>query len=93
MISIPGSRGSNTILGANRRSNFTEGCHTQIPMPVMEIDVAGSAEQNGYFCAVPLTQLNSWLCALTATKESPAWLKSKRAEHKTNAAWDISMSQ
>lgn len=44
-------------------------------MPVMEIDVAGSIEQNGYFCAVPLTQTNSWLCAPTTTEEFPAWFK------------------
>lgn len=72
-------------------SNFTEGCHAQILMPVMEIDVAGSAEQNGYFCAVTLTELNSWLGTLTATKESPAWLKSERTVHRRNAAWDIMM--
>lgn len=60
-------------------------------MPVMEIDVAGSAEQNGYFCAVPVTQLNSCLCALTATEESPEWLKSETAVNKRNAAWVIVM--
>lgn len=73
--------------------NFTEGCHAQIPVPVMEIDVAESAEQNVYFCAIPVTQLNSWLCALTATEESPAWLKSERAEHKRSVVWVFVMPQ
>jgi len=74
-------------------SNSAEGYHGQIPVPVVEIDVAGSAEQNSYFCAVPVTQLNSWPCTLTATEESPAWLKSERAVHQRNAAWVIVMPQ
>lgn len=72
-------------------SNYTEGSHSQIPVPVVEIDVAESAVQNGYFCA--LTQLNSWPCALTATKESPTWLKGERAVHKSCVAWDITMTR
>lgn len=59
-------------------SNFAEGCHAQTPVPVMEVDVAGSAEQNGYFCAALVTQLSSWFCALTATEGSPAWFVSER---------------
>lgn len=39
----------------------------------------GSAEQNGYFCAATVRQLNSCFCALTATEGSPAWIMSERA--------------
>lgn len=60
-------------------------------MPVMEIDVAESIEQNSYFCAVPVTEMNSWLCTLTTTKEFPAWLKSETALHNRNAVWVIVM--
>lgn len=60
-------------------SDFAEGCHAQTPVLLMEVDVAGSAEENGYFCAATVTQLNSCFCALTATKGSPAWLMSERA--------------
>lgn len=60
-------------------SSFAEGCHAQTPVPVMEVDVAGSAEQNGYFCAATVRQLNSCFCAVTASEGSPAWIMSERA--------------